>query len=195
MYKRILVPLDGSRLAEQALPHAAIHAEKFGAEIVLLMVLGPLPEPSMAGRRIVRSAEEATAELAQDYLVYYPESPVADEVAFGLVSARLERDERTGLRLYVNRVFIMDAAQNLLPREISALPPATRGDRGACRCAAARRRGACDRGWGGGAVFLAKDEPDAAPRWRAGRAFSAAGAAAAELFREPAQPSQDSGGG
>ena len=68
MYKRILVPLDGSRLAEQALRHAAIHAEKFGAEIVLLMVLGPLPEPSMAGRRIVRSAEQATAELAQDYL-------------------------------------------------------------------------------------------------------------------------------
>ena len=27
----------------------------------------------------------------------------------------LQRDERTGLRLYVNRVFIMDAAQNLLP--------------------------------------------------------------------------------
>lgn len=68
MYKRILVPLDGSRLAEQALPHATIHAEKFGAEIVLLMVLEPLPEPSMAGRKIVRSAEEASAELAQTYL-------------------------------------------------------------------------------------------------------------------------------
>ena len=27
----------------------------------------------------------------------------------------LQRDERTGLRLYVNRVFIMDAAQILLP--------------------------------------------------------------------------------
>ena len=68
MYKRILVPLDGSRLAEQALPHAAIQAEKFGAEIVLLMVLGPLPEPSMAGRRVVRSAEDASARLAQTYL-------------------------------------------------------------------------------------------------------------------------------
>jgi nucleotide-binding universal stress UspA family protein len=68
MYRRILVPLDGSRLAEQALPHAAVHAEQFGAEIVLLMVLGPLPEPSMAGRRAVRSAEEASARLAQNYL-------------------------------------------------------------------------------------------------------------------------------
>ena len=68
MYKRILVPLDGSKLAEQALPHAAIHAAQFGAEIMLLKVLGPLPEPSMAGRGVVRSAEAASAELAQGYL-------------------------------------------------------------------------------------------------------------------------------
>ena len=68
MYERILVPLDGSKLAEQALPHAAAHAVRFGAEIVLLKVLGPLPEPSMAGRGVVRSAEVASARLAQDYL-------------------------------------------------------------------------------------------------------------------------------
>lgn len=68
MYNRILVPLDGSKLAEQALPHAAVHAARFGAEIVLLKVLEPLPEPSMAGRGAVRSAETATARIAQDYL-------------------------------------------------------------------------------------------------------------------------------
>ena len=49
MYKRILVPLDGSELAEQALSHAAIHAGQFGAEITLLKVLGPLPEPRTTG--------------------------------------------------------------------------------------------------------------------------------------------------
>jgi nucleotide-binding universal stress UspA family protein len=68
MYKQILVPLDGSKLAEQVLPHAAVHAEQFGAEVVLLKVLGPLPEPSMAGRGVVRSAEAASAQLAQAYL-------------------------------------------------------------------------------------------------------------------------------
>ncbi len=68
MYNRILVPLDGSRLAEQALPHAAIHAAKFEAEIRLLMVLSPLPEPSMGGRGMVLSAEEASARVAKDYL-------------------------------------------------------------------------------------------------------------------------------
>jgi nucleotide-binding universal stress UspA family protein len=68
MYKRILVPLDGSRLAEQALPHAAAHAAAFGAEIILLKVLEPLPEPSMSSPRAIRSAEAASAELAQEYL-------------------------------------------------------------------------------------------------------------------------------
>jgi nucleotide-binding universal stress UspA family protein len=68
MYKRVLVPLDGSKLAEETLPHAAVHAGQFGGEIVLLKVLGPLPEPSMAGRGVVRSAEAASAQLAQDYL-------------------------------------------------------------------------------------------------------------------------------
>lgn len=68
MYKRILVPLDGSRLAEQALPHAEIQASAFEAEIELLKVLGPLPEPSMAGRGAVRGAEAASAVLAQEYL-------------------------------------------------------------------------------------------------------------------------------
>ena len=68
MYKRILVPLDGSKLAEQALPHAVVQAKQFGAEIELLKVLGPLPEPSMGGRGVVRSAEAASAQLAQDYL-------------------------------------------------------------------------------------------------------------------------------
>jgi nucleotide-binding universal stress UspA family protein len=68
MYKRILVPLDGSQLAEQALPHAAAQAERFGAEIRLLKVLGPLPEPSMAGRGAVKMAEAVSAELALDYL-------------------------------------------------------------------------------------------------------------------------------
>jgi nucleotide-binding universal stress UspA family protein len=68
MYKRILVPLDGSKLAEQALPHAVVHARQFGAEIVLLKVLGPMPEPSMASPKVVRSAEAASAELAKDYL-------------------------------------------------------------------------------------------------------------------------------
>lgn len=41
MIRRILAPLDGSKLAEQALPYAEALADKFGAEIILLQVLQP----------------------------------------------------------------------------------------------------------------------------------------------------------
>jgi len=47
MYKKILVPLDGSKLAEIALPHAESLALQYHADIVLLSVIDP---PSMAGR-------------------------------------------------------------------------------------------------------------------------------------------------
>ncbi len=41
MFKRILVPLDGSPLAEQAIPHAELFARIFGSNIILLQVLEP----------------------------------------------------------------------------------------------------------------------------------------------------------
>ena len=41
MFKRILVPLDGSTLAERAIPHAEQFARIFGASIILLQVLEP----------------------------------------------------------------------------------------------------------------------------------------------------------
>jgi nucleotide-binding universal stress UspA family protein len=68
MYKHILVPLDGSKLAEQALPHAVAQAEKFGAEVVLVKVLQPLSEPILSAPAAVRAAEEASARLLREYL-------------------------------------------------------------------------------------------------------------------------------
>lgn len=38
MYKKILVPLDGSEFSEQALPYAESMAKNFGAELVLMRV-------------------------------------------------------------------------------------------------------------------------------------------------------------
>lgn len=39
MYKRILVPMDGSPLAEAVLPHVQPLAKSFGTEVVLLQVM------------------------------------------------------------------------------------------------------------------------------------------------------------
>jgi nucleotide-binding universal stress UspA family protein len=41
MFKRILVPLDGSPLAERAIPHAELFARIFGANVTLIHVLDP----------------------------------------------------------------------------------------------------------------------------------------------------------
>lgn len=41
MFNRILVPLDGSTLAERAIPHAEQFARIFGSSIVLLQILNP----------------------------------------------------------------------------------------------------------------------------------------------------------
>ncbi len=45
MYQHILVPLDGSPLAERALVHATAIAHKFGSEITLVQVIPPVYAP------------------------------------------------------------------------------------------------------------------------------------------------------
>ena len=77
MYRRILVPLDGSSCSEAAIPHARALAEKFGSEIVLLRVvqpgvippvpptdLGPWP-PAAA---VLPETEEALEKAAASYI-------------------------------------------------------------------------------------------------------------------------------
>ena len=68
MYKRILLALDGSPLAEQALPHAIALAERFQSELVLLRVLVPLARPPTVTEAAIQRAEEATMALVREYL-------------------------------------------------------------------------------------------------------------------------------
>ena len=68
MYSRILLTLDGSHLAEQALPHAAAMAECFQAELIFLKVLVPLASNISLPPSAAITAEEATLDFANDYL-------------------------------------------------------------------------------------------------------------------------------
>ena len=67
MYKKILVPLDGSPLAEAVLPHAQALAKAEGAEIVILRV-PVVPNLEMLARspglatKIIEDAEIETEE-------------------------------------------------------------------------------------------------------------------------------------
>jgi nucleotide-binding universal stress UspA family protein len=69
MYKKILVPLDGSSLAERAINHAAEIARGTGAEVIFLQVvqvpLGKVPEAGASEE--VTSIQEVAAQ-AKAYL-------------------------------------------------------------------------------------------------------------------------------
>ena len=71
MYRRILVTLDGSDLAEQALSTALVLAEQFDSELILLRVVMPLPISYRAGAAsaaAIEAAEKDAVLEAADYL-------------------------------------------------------------------------------------------------------------------------------
>jgi nucleotide-binding universal stress UspA family protein len=68
MYKSVLLPLDGSALAEQALPHAIAQAERFGAMLILLRVLEPFPHFRGMSSADIDSIKQQAKEWAQEYL-------------------------------------------------------------------------------------------------------------------------------
>jgi nucleotide-binding universal stress UspA family protein len=72
-FKRILVPLDGSPLAERALPAALALAQKFESQIILLRVLEiPAPTPPTSHPEVtigwVREARQHAHQEAESYL-------------------------------------------------------------------------------------------------------------------------------
>jgi nucleotide-binding universal stress UspA family protein len=68
MHKRVLVPLDGSALAEQALPYAVAQAERFRSELILLRAV----RSSLIGNGLSLAelgwVQEHACEWARDYL-------------------------------------------------------------------------------------------------------------------------------
>ncbi len=76
MFKRLLVPLDGSRFASRALRYAAEVAQRFGAEVILIQVIKPATSVIDAGAPVGIS-------------------PAASGIA---VQAALEADKRNAAR-------------------------------------------------------------------------------------------------
>jgi nucleotide-binding universal stress UspA family protein len=71
MYRRILLALDGSAMAEQALPVAVNHAKNFQSELYLIRVISPLMKSyrtGMATISAIEKAEEQLGGIAEDYL-------------------------------------------------------------------------------------------------------------------------------
>lgn len=70
MYNTILVPLDGSKRAEAILPHVEDLARRYGAEVILLHVVEPVPlNVGPEGAYIVLREElERRTKLGERYL-------------------------------------------------------------------------------------------------------------------------------
>jgi nucleotide-binding universal stress UspA family protein len=83
MYSRVLVPLDGTELAETILPHAVEVAKKFDATLVLLRAL------------------TAIEELARETAVAQPmaAAPIGVDLTQGIIE-----DERESARRYLAEV-------------------------------------------------------------------------------------------
>ena len=76
MFKRLLVPLDGSRLAEAAIPAAHLLAQKAGASVALLHIIEKDAPTQIHGERHLTNIDEATAYLAEAAQRFPPDIPV-----------------------------------------------------------------------------------------------------------------------
>ncbi len=85
MFQKILLPLDGSALAEEALPYAIAQAQRFGAQLILLKVIPPLLE--------VRSPQMEAAVAAE---VVKELTPAAEKVHAAGVAAEIVSVEGGG---------------------------------------------------------------------------------------------------
>ena len=119
MYKRILVILDGSELAEAALPHAQEMARRYSAQLVLLRVVQPLPPQPEALYDTLARVDEQTLGLARDYL---------ERVTKGLQETGI--DVETVVRRGVPHAEIVDYADH---NDIDLIVMTTRGRSGLTR--------------------------------------------------------------
>ena len=75
MYQRVLIPLDGSTLAEQALPHAIAQAERFQAELILLRVVEPFAHARGMSLADLEQIRQQTTIWIDEYL-----EPIAADI-------------------------------------------------------------------------------------------------------------------
>ena len=72
MFKRLLIPLDGSRLAETVLPAAVFLATHLKASVVLIHVIEPDAPTAVHGQRHLHTAGEAEAYLRETAAATFP---------------------------------------------------------------------------------------------------------------------------
>ena len=68
MYRRVLLPLDGSPMSEQALPYAIAQAGRFQAELILLRVIEPFAHARGLSLGDLKRIQQQATTWAREYL-------------------------------------------------------------------------------------------------------------------------------
>lgn len=79
MYKKILVPVDGSKHSEKALKHAVGLAERYDAEVMILNVTQPIPlspQTTFYAAELRDKMMESGRKLVEDYKQKYQTAKV-----------------------------------------------------------------------------------------------------------------------
>ena len=79
MYERILVPLDGSEVAEVALPYAEQLAGRLGSQIILMSVSRSTEEQD---QQVLRSYLQKTVEATREKAARYLEKPAGEAMGY-----------------------------------------------------------------------------------------------------------------
>ena len=119
MYKRVLLPLDGSPLAEQALPHAIAQASHSQAELILLRVI----EPYTRGTGLSLADHERIRQQAKAWAREYLEPIAADVQQQGIPSRAVTVDGHPHVEI----------AQFAETHEVDLIVMSTRGQSGLSR--------------------------------------------------------------
>jgi nucleotide-binding universal stress UspA family protein len=90
MYKRVMVPLDGSELAQTALDHALDMARALGATLVLLHVRDGRKGSSQASRRYLDFVRKRHAEAGVPIELAVREGPVAESIVRAAEEERID---------------------------------------------------------------------------------------------------------
>jgi len=98
MYETVMVPLDGSSFAEEALPLARLFARTLGAELHLVHVIQPSPDFAFKTPEEDLAWTDFAREKATGYLAAHAKS--ADAAGLSAVSAVLEGHVAEALRSY-----------------------------------------------------------------------------------------------
>lgn len=114
LFRKILLPLDGSALAEEALPYAIAQAQRFAARVILLKVIPPLLEA-----RSPHVEAAVAAEVAEEL------RPAAEQVRAAGVPVEIVSVEGGGGTGCAPKI-VHYAAQN----EIDLIVMSTRGHGG-----------------------------------------------------------------